>query len=70
VRHVAHAVKYEKCSNILLGKPEGRRTLERPVHRWEDNIKMDFILDKAVGWLYQGQDGILWLASVNTIMSF
>jgi hypothetical protein len=25
----------------LLGKPEGRRPLERPRLRWEDNIKMD-----------------------------
>jgi hypothetical protein len=27
--------------NILVGKPEGRRPLGRPGHRWEDNIKMD-----------------------------
>jgi hypothetical protein len=26
----------------LVGKPEGRRPLERPRRRWEDNIKMDF----------------------------
>jgi hypothetical protein len=26
---------------ILDGKPEGKRPLERPRHRWEDNIKMD-----------------------------
>jgi hypothetical protein len=25
---------------ILVGKPEGRRPLERPRRRWEDNIKM------------------------------
>jgi hypothetical protein len=25
----------------LVGKPEGRRPLERPRHSWEDNIKMD-----------------------------
>jgi hypothetical protein len=27
--------------NILLRKPEGRRPLGRPKHRWKDNIKMD-----------------------------
>jgi hypothetical protein len=27
--------------NILVGRPEGRGPLERPRHRWEDNIKMD-----------------------------
>jgi hypothetical protein len=26
---------------VLLGKPEGRRALVRPRHKWEDNIKMD-----------------------------
>jgi len=25
----------------ILGKPEGKRPLVRPRHRWEDNIKMD-----------------------------
>jgi hypothetical protein len=24
----------------LVGKPEGKRPLGRPRHRWEDNIKM------------------------------
>ena len=24
-----------------MGKPDGKRTLGRPRHRWEDNIKMD-----------------------------
>ena len=27
---------------VLLEKPEGRRPLGRPRHRWADNIKMDF----------------------------
>jgi hypothetical protein len=26
---------------ILVGKPEGKRPLGRPRHRWEDNIKLD-----------------------------
>jgi hypothetical protein len=30
----------------LVGKPQGRRPLERPRRRWEDNIKMD----RQVGW--------------------
>jgi hypothetical protein len=25
----------------LVGKPEGKRPLGRPKHRWEDNINMD-----------------------------
>ena len=26
---------------ILVGKPERRRPQGRPMHKWEDNIKMD-----------------------------
>jgi hypothetical protein len=26
---------------VLVGKPEEKRPLGRPRHRWEDNIKMD-----------------------------
>jgi len=26
---------------VLVGKPEGKRPLERPRRRWENNIKMD-----------------------------
>jgi hypothetical protein len=26
---------------LLVGKPEGKRPLRRPRHRWVDNIKMD-----------------------------
>ena len=26
---------------VLVGKPEGKRPLERPRRRWEDNIRMD-----------------------------
>jgi hypothetical protein len=26
---------------VLVGKPEGKRPLGRPRHRWEDNIRRD-----------------------------
>jgi hypothetical protein len=32
---------------VLVGKPEGKRPLGRPIHRWEGNIKMAL---KEVGW--------------------
>jgi len=32
---------------VLVGKLEGKRPLERPRYRWEDNIKMDL---HEVGW--------------------
>jgi hypothetical protein len=37
------ALKGEKGNayRILVGKPEGKKPLKRPRHRWEDNIKME-----------------------------
>jgi hypothetical protein len=32
---------------VLVGKHEGKRSLERPRRRWEDTIKMDL---HKVGW--------------------
>jgi hypothetical protein len=26
---------------VMVGKPEGKRPLGRPRHKWEDNIRMD-----------------------------
>jgi hypothetical protein len=40
-RHVARMGKGRGVYRILLWKPEGRRPLGRPRHRWEDNIKMN-----------------------------
>jgi hypothetical protein len=39
--HVARMGEVRGAYNILVGKPEGRRPLGRPMCRWEDNIKMD-----------------------------
>jgi hypothetical protein len=55
----------------LVGKPEGRRALERPRRRWEDNIKMDL---REVGWggadwIGLAQDRDRWRALVNTMMN-
>jgi hypothetical protein len=32
---------------VLMGKPEGKRPLERPRHRWKDGIRMDL---SEIGW--------------------
>jgi hypothetical protein len=44
--------------NILVGRPEGRRPLERPRRRWEDNIKMHLreIGFGDVDWIHWAQD--------------
>jgi hypothetical protein len=34
----------ERCVyRVFMGKPEGKRPLERPRHRWEDGIRMDLM---------------------------
>jgi hypothetical protein len=57
--------------NILVGKPEGRRPLRRPRHRWEDNNRMDLweIVFEDVEWINLAQDRVRWQALVNTIMN-
>ena len=32
---------FQLQDRVLVGKPQGKRPLGRPRHRWEDNIKMD-----------------------------
>jgi hypothetical protein len=32
---------------VLVGKPEGKRHLGRPRHRWEVGIRMDL---REIGW--------------------
>ena len=39
--HVACMGDRRGVFSVLVGKPEGKKPLGRPRHRWEDNIKMD-----------------------------
>ena len=41
--HVVRIGASRDAYRILVGKPEGRRPLERPRRRWENNIKMNLI---------------------------
>jgi hypothetical protein len=43
--HVACMGERRGVYRVLVGKPEGKRPLGRPKHRWEENIKMDLITD-------------------------
>jgi hypothetical protein len=56
---------------VFIGKPEDKRPLGRPSHRWEDNIKMDLreIGIDGANWIRLAQDRIQWRAFVNTVMN-
>ena len=55
---------------VLVGKPEGKRPLGRPRHRWEDNIKMDLMEVGGGGDCMElAQDRDRWRAPVNTVMN-
>ena len=55
-----------------MGKPEGKRPLERPKRRWEDNIKMDLEEMGCGGmdWIELAQDRDRLRALVSTVMNF
>ena len=54
---------------VLVGKPEGKRKLERLRCRWEDNIKMDLQeVGGGCGDLELAQDRDRWRALVSTVI--
>jgi hypothetical protein len=54
--HVACMGEERGVHRVLVGKPEGKRSLGRPRHRWEDNIKMD-LQEVGGGWFRIGTGG-------------
>jgi len=53
--HVAHMGQEKGVYRVLVGKPEGKRPLERPRRRWVDNIRMDL---QEVGFGYMDWIGL------------
>jgi hypothetical protein len=55
---------------LLVGKPEGKRPLRRPKHRWRDSINID-LFETGVG-VVDGiglvRDRYKWRALVNAVM--
>jgi len=71
VGHIARMGKRRGVYRVLVGKPEGKRPLGRPRHKWEDNIKMDLQKVGSGGrdWIKQAQDTEGWQALVNVVMN-
>ena len=56
---------------VLVGKPEWKRLLGRPRHRWVDNIRMDLqeVGCGHVDWIGLVQDRDGWWTLVNAVMN-
>jgi hypothetical protein len=55
----------------LVGKPDWKRPVGRPSHRWEENIKIDL---REIGFegenrIHLTQDRDRWRAVVNAVMN-
>jgi hypothetical protein len=63
--------KKRNAYRLLVGKPEGKRTLGRPRHRWADIIRMDFgeVGWGDVDWIGLAKDRNRWRALVNSALN-
>ena len=69
--HVARIEEGRSTFKILTGYPTGKRPLERPRRRWEDNIRMDFE-ERGINagkWVDSAQDRNYWRALVNAALN-
>jgi hypothetical protein len=71
VGHVARMGEERKLYKVLVGKPEGKRPLERPRRRWEDGIRIDLreIGLGGVDWIPLAQDRDQWRAVASAVMN-
>ena len=56
---------------VSVGKPEGKRPLVRPRHRWVDYIRMD-LQEMGCGymdWIGLAQDRDRWRTLVSAVMN-
>ena len=69
--HVARMGEERGVYRVLVGKPEGRRPLGRPRHRWVDNIRMDLqeVGSVYMDWIGLAQDRDRWRTLVSAVMN-
>jgi hypothetical protein len=56
---------------VLVRKPEGKRAVGRPRHRWEDNMKMDLqeVGCGGLGWIELAEGRDRWRALLTAVMN-
>jgi len=69
--HVARMVEERGVYTFLVGKPEGKRPLGRPRHRWVDNIRTDLqeVGCGHVDWIGLAQYRDRWRTLVSAVMN-
>jgi hypothetical protein len=69
--HVAHMGECRNVYRVLVGKPEGKRPLERPRHRQEDGVIRDYRETGCGGveWINLAQDRDSWWALVDAVIN-
>ena len=69
--HVTHLEERRGIQRVLVGKPDWKRPLGRPRHRWEDNIRMDLLEVgcRGIDWIELVQDRDRWWALVYAVMN-
>jgi hypothetical protein len=74
MRWAGHLARMEDrgVHRVLVGKLEGKRPMERPGRRWEDNITMDLpeVGEGHGDWMLLVQDRDRWRALVGTVKNF
>ena len=70
--HVARMGEGRGVYRVLVGTPKGKRQLEGPRRRWEDNIRMDLqeVGCGSLDWIELAQNRDRWRALVNAVMNF
>jgi len=61
----------EVPTGFRWGTHNAKRPLERPRHRWKDDIKMDLqeVGWEGMDWIALAQDRDRWWALVNVVMN-
>jgi len=69
--HVARMGEERGVYRVLVGEPEGKRSLGRPGRRWVDNIRMDLQEEgyEYMDWIGLAQDRDRWRTLLSAVMN-